>query len=137
MFSDQVKFILEAGAGYHCFCTDLRLDLLRREALKARQVPRYDNRCRHLSEAEVRERLERGDEYCIRFKVQYLISYSSASFLRSSCLHPWFRGWVSSQCLWFINFPPRKCWDSTLEQTTVTFILSLQLTTLISLLSIM
>lgn len=80
MFRDQVKFILEAGAGYHCFCTDLRLDLLRREALKARQVPRYDNRCRHLSEAEVGERLERGDDYCIRFKVQCLISYSSASF---------------------------------------------------------
>jgi len=115
MFRDQVKFILEAGAGYHCFCTDLRLDLLRREALKARQVPRYDNRCRHLSETEVRERLERGDDYCIRFKVQYLIWYSSASFLRGSCLHPWFRGWVSSQFLWFIKFPPRKCWDTTLE----------------------
>lgn len=69
LYRDQVKFILEAGAGYHCFCTDLRLDLLRREALKARQVPRYDNRCRHLSEAEVRERLERGDDFCIRFKL--------------------------------------------------------------------
>jgi hypothetical protein len=117
MFRDQVKFILESGAGYHCFCTDLRLDLLRREALRARQVPRYDNRCRHLSEAEVRERLERGDDYCIRFKVQYLILYLSASCLRGSCTHPWFRRCVSSQFSWFIEFPSRCCWDSRIDHS--------------------
>lgn len=127
MFRDQVKFILETGAGYHCFCTDLRLDLLRREALRARQVPRYDNRCRHLSETEVRERLERGDDYCIRFKVQYLMSYSSASVLRGLCSNPRVRGWVFSQFLWFIKVPPRKCWDSTLEQITATLVFSLSL----------
>ncbi|XP_021920820.1 probable glutamate--tRNA ligase, mitochondrial isoform X2 [Zootermopsis nevadensis] len=69
LYRDQVKCILEAGAAYYCFCTDRRLDLLRREAIKARQVPRYDNRCRHLPEAEVKKRLARGDNYCIRFKL--------------------------------------------------------------------
>ncbi|PNF34521.1 hypothetical protein B7P43_G10725 [Cryptotermes secundus] len=69
LYRNQVKSILEKGEGYYCFCTDRRLDLLRREALRARQVPRYDNRCRHLSEEEVKERLDRGDNYCIRFKL--------------------------------------------------------------------
>ncbi|KAJ9594272.1 hypothetical protein L9F63_014277 [Diploptera punctata] len=69
LYRIQVKFILNMGAAYHCFCSDRRLDLLRREALRSRQIPRYDNRCRHLSESEVKEKLEEGKPSCIRFKL--------------------------------------------------------------------
>ncbi|KAJ4427268.1 hypothetical protein ANN_24886, partial [Periplaneta americana] len=69
LYREQVKSILETEAAYYCFCTDHRLNLLRRETLRAGQVPRYDNKCRHLSKAEVRERLAKGDQYCIRFKL--------------------------------------------------------------------
>nr|CAD7262931.1 unnamed protein product [Timema shepardi] len=69
IYRDQVNHLLEIGAAYPCFCSDTRLGLLKREALRARQVPRYDNKCRHLSLEDRREKLNRYDSYCIRFKL--------------------------------------------------------------------
>lgn len=54
---------------YYCFCTDRRLDLLRKDALRRREVPKYDNYCRHLSTEEIQEKLAAQIPYCIRFKV--------------------------------------------------------------------
>ncbi|XP_067014219.2 nondiscriminating glutamyl-tRNA synthetase EARS2, mitochondrial [Anabrus simplex] len=70
LYSDQVKKLLDSGSAYHCFCSDRRLDLLRREALRLRQVPRYDNRCRGLSQEEVQDKLKRGEPHCVRFKLE-------------------------------------------------------------------
>ncbi|XP_017773834.1 PREDICTED: probable glutamate--tRNA ligase, mitochondrial [Nicrophorus vespilloides] len=70
LYNEQVKVLLNNGSAYQCFCTDKRLDLLRKEAVRMRQVPKYDNRCRHLSQEEINLRLERGDRHCIRFKLQ-------------------------------------------------------------------
>lgn len=46
IYDKYVTKLLEADHAYHCFCTERRLELLKKEALKARQVPKYDNRCR-------------------------------------------------------------------------------------------
>jgi len=55
-------------------------------------------------------------EMIIVFVLRYSTLYTPVlPFLRGTYLHPWFRGWVSSQFLWFIKFPPKKCWDSILE----------------------
>ena len=40
-----------------CFCTERRLDLLRREAARARQPMRYDRRCAELSEQEIADKV--------------------------------------------------------------------------------
>lgn len=64
-----MRVILDSGDAYHCFCTEKRLELLRREAIRQRQVPKYDNKCRHLSAAEVEQKLEAKEPSCIRFKV--------------------------------------------------------------------
>nr|CAD7456574.1 unnamed protein product [Timema tahoe] len=69
IYRAQVNHLLETGAAYPCFCSDTRLGLLKREALRNRQVPRYDNKCRHLSREDRREKLNRYDSYCIRFKL--------------------------------------------------------------------
>lgn len=69
IYQEQVKPLLEAGAAYYCFCSERRLDLLRREALRARQVPKYDNRCRHLTPGQVAEKMAANDKYCIRFRL--------------------------------------------------------------------
>lgn len=69
IYRENLKILLENGSAYHCFCSDKRLNLLRREALKMRQVPKYDNRCRHLTPDEVKKKLNKGEEYCIRFKL--------------------------------------------------------------------
>ncbi|XP_063234528.1 nondiscriminating glutamyl-tRNA synthetase EARS2, mitochondrial isoform X2 [Bacillus rossius redtenbacheri] len=69
IYREHAERLLQSGAAYRCFCSERRLDLLRREALRARQVPRYDNRCRHLSQQQVGEKLARGEHFCIRFKL--------------------------------------------------------------------
>ncbi|XP_076280884.1 putative glutamate--tRNA ligase, mitochondrial isoform X2 [Lasioglossum baleicum] len=69
LYKEQVLKLLSNQSAYYCFCTESRLQLLRREALKCRQVPKYDNRCRHLSSDEIKEKLNKGHPYCIRFKL--------------------------------------------------------------------
>lgn len=71
---EQVLKLLDNGSAYHCFCTEDRLALLRKEAIKCRQVPKYDNRCRHYNKDEVKEMLKKNQTYCIRFKV-YLFPF--------------------------------------------------------------
>lgn len=61
--------LLENGTAYRCFCSDKRLELLRRDAARRGAVPRYDNRCRDITPDEVREKIAEGKSYCVRFKV--------------------------------------------------------------------
>lgn len=68
-YQEEVKPLLENGSAYHCFCTERRLELLRRDALRARQVPKYDNRCRHLTPGQIAEKIAANDKYCIRFRL--------------------------------------------------------------------
>lgn len=43
--------------------------MLKREASRNGQTPKYDNRCRNLSKERIKEKLDKGESYCIRFKV--------------------------------------------------------------------
>lgn len=70
IYQEEVKPLLENGSAYYCFCSERRLELLRREALRARQVPKYDNRCRHLTPGQVAEKIAANDKYCIRFRLE-------------------------------------------------------------------
>lgn len=69
-YKDEAERLIEKGAAYRCFCTESRLELLRRDAVRRRAVPRYDNRCRDLSSDEVAERMGEGQPYCVRFKLE-------------------------------------------------------------------
>ncbi|XP_017128289.1 probable glutamate--tRNA ligase, mitochondrial [Drosophila elegans] len=69
IYSRAIEELLQNGTAYRCFCTERRLDLLRKEALRTRQVPRYDNKCRHLTAAEIDSLLAKGAPHCIRFKL--------------------------------------------------------------------
>lgn len=66
---EHVHKLLDNGTAYYCFCTERRLNLLRRDAVTSQLVPKYDNRCRNLSQQEINEKLNEGKQYCIRFKV--------------------------------------------------------------------
>jgi glutamyl-tRNA synthetase len=70
IYSEQIQRLLENGTAYHCFCTTHRLDLLRKEALARGEIPKYDNRCRHLSTEDVNARLRAGTPSVIRFKLE-------------------------------------------------------------------
>lgn len=69
LYQQHVQMLLENGSAYHCFCSPLRLELLKKEAVKARQIPKYDNKCRNLSKEEAEHKLKHLGTSCIRFKV--------------------------------------------------------------------
>ncbi|XP_072391401.1 nondiscriminating glutamyl-tRNA synthetase EARS2, mitochondrial [Diabrotica undecimpunctata] len=69
IYKDQVQVLLENGSAYHCFCTDKRLELLRKEALRKQEIPKYDNKCRHLTKETLKSHLDSKKPYCIRFKI--------------------------------------------------------------------
>ncbi|XP_050595217.1 probable glutamate--tRNA ligase, mitochondrial isoform X5 [Bombus affinis] len=69
IYKDQVLKLINNQSAYYCFCTENRLQLLRREAIKRGEVPKYDNRCRHISNDEVKAKLDNGSPFCIRFKL--------------------------------------------------------------------
>lgn len=75
LYRNQVKHLLENKTAYYCFCSERRLDLLRREAVNSGQIPRYDNRCRSYSEEDINKKLDQGERYCIRFKLSNATSF--------------------------------------------------------------
>ncbi|XP_055843741.1 probable glutamate--tRNA ligase, mitochondrial [Episyrphus balteatus] len=70
IYNDAIQQLLGDGSAYRCYCSETRLDLLRKEALKQRQIPKYDNKCRHLTLSEIKEKQSNKVPYCIRFKLE-------------------------------------------------------------------
>ncbi|XP_027202918.2 putative glutamate--tRNA ligase, mitochondrial [Dermatophagoides pteronyssinus] len=64
------KLLTTSDSVYRCFCTTKRLELLRREALKNRETPRYDNRCRSLTNEEIQKNLSENVPFTVRLKLQ-------------------------------------------------------------------
>lgn len=62
------KLIKEKKA-YYCFCSKERLDNLREEQEKNKQVPRYDRCCLNLTESQIQEKLKNNEPYVIRMKL--------------------------------------------------------------------
>ncbi|XP_050421432.1 probable glutamate--tRNA ligase, mitochondrial [Adelges cooleyi] len=59
--------LLNKGYAYKCYCTEKRLDLLRRDAIRTRRIPRYDNKCRSLDAEEIEQK--KNMNFVIRFKL--------------------------------------------------------------------
>uniref|UniRef100_A0A8C7E280 Nondiscriminating glutamyl-tRNA synthetase EARS2, mitochondrial n=1 Tax=Naja naja TaxID=35670 RepID=A0A8C7E280_NAJNA len=70
LYKKYTDLLLEKGAAYRCFCTPQRLELLKKEALRSQQTPRYDNRCRHLNPTEFAEKVSQGVDYVVRFRLE-------------------------------------------------------------------
>jgi nondiscriminating glutamyl-tRNA synthetase len=66
-FADRLS---QEGKSYKCFCSEERLDELRKEQLSKGKMPRYDGRCRSLSAAEITGMESSGLHPVIRFHVE-------------------------------------------------------------------
>ena len=62
------KMLIEKGEAYYCFCTQERLDSLRRE-VDGKEIMMYDKHCLHLSKEEIEANLKAGKPYVIRQNV--------------------------------------------------------------------
>ncbi len=65
-FADR---LFKEEKSYKCFCSEERLENLRKEQLAAGKMPRYDGRCRSLSAAEIARMESSGTRSVIRFHV--------------------------------------------------------------------
>lgn len=66
IYQENVQQILENGKAYRCFCSEERLETIRKAAIEKKDARRYDGHCRHLTKDEIGERLGSGQSYCIR-----------------------------------------------------------------------
>ena len=69
IYADYYQRLETADQAYPCFCTPAELALSRKAQLSAGRPPRYAGTCARLSEAERRERRERGLQPTLRFRV--------------------------------------------------------------------
>ena len=66
-----IKYLLENGKAYPCFCSQEELDDIRAKQEKAKIIPGYYGpfaKYRYLTNDERKERILKGDQYVIRFK---------------------------------------------------------------------
>ncbi len=69
IYLEYAKKLVELGGAYYCFCTEERLDEVREAQKAAKQTPKYDGHCKHLSKEEIEEKLAAGVPYVIRQRI--------------------------------------------------------------------
>ena len=62
--------LLDTGHAYKCFCTKEELDVERDLAQKEKRPPRYNGKCRTLSDEEIAQNESDEKRFVVRFKVQ-------------------------------------------------------------------
>lgn len=67
LYTRHAQELLDKGLAYRCFCTERRLELLKKEAARTKQPNKYDRKCYHLHPDEVEEKLANGVPHTIRF----------------------------------------------------------------------
>jgi len=61
--------LVEKGHAYYCFCTQARLEKMRKHQEASRKPPMYDGLCRNIPIDEARKKVASGEKYVIRLKV--------------------------------------------------------------------
>lgn len=67
LYRQGIQTLLDKGLAYRCYCTPEELEKMREKQKAKHQAPRYDNRHRHLTEAERQKFESEGRKPVIRF----------------------------------------------------------------------
>ncbi|OGP73885.1 MAG: glutamate--tRNA ligase [Deltaproteobacteria bacterium RBG_16_50_11] len=70
LYRDYANQLLQEGKVYKCFCSPERLEAVRKEQLSKGKMPRYDGRCRSLTENEISRMESEGNRSVLRFRVE-------------------------------------------------------------------
>lgn len=81
IYLEHAKNLVEADHAYYCFCSEARLEEMRRKAQKKGLPPRYDRFCRKLDPKSAFERAKK-EEFVIRLKVPEEGSTSFTDLIR-------------------------------------------------------
>ncbi|MDQ2679903.1 MAG: glutamate--tRNA ligase [Candidatus Eremiobacteraeota bacterium] len=69
IYKEHAEQLLRDGHAFLCFCTGERLEEMRQSQRAAKQPPRYDGRCLHLSAEQIEAALAAGTQRVVRLKV--------------------------------------------------------------------
>lgn len=69
IYHEHVKRLVSEGNAYHCFCTQERLEQVRKQQQAMKLPPAYDRHCRDLPREESDKRRQAGEPNVIRMKV--------------------------------------------------------------------
>jgi len=69
IYKEHIKTLIDKGDAYYCFCSRSRLDRIREQQKNEGLDPKYDGHCRELSQEEIQDKLDKGEEYVIRMKL--------------------------------------------------------------------
>jgi nondiscriminating glutamyl-tRNA synthetase len=69
IYRELADRLSQEGKSYKCFCSEERLETLRKEQLSKGKMPRYDGRCRSLSSEEIAKMEASGLHPVLRFHV--------------------------------------------------------------------
>jgi|SRR5579872_744686 len=60
IYQEYAKQLVEKGAAYYCFCDEKRLEELRKEQTALKKPTQYDQKCRHLSQDQIKANFAAG-----------------------------------------------------------------------------
>ncbi len=69
LYREHAQQLLSAGKAYRCFCPPERLQQLRKTQKAAKQQPRYDGACRHVTASAAAARAAAGEPFTVRLRL--------------------------------------------------------------------
>jgi len=69
IYKKYAQKLVKEGKAYLCFCSQERLDKVRKSQQDKKIMPRYDRCCRNLSKKQIEQNISSGKQYVIRMKV--------------------------------------------------------------------
>ncbi len=68
-YQEKAKELIDSGKAYYCFCTEERLDKMRKQQIKDKLAPKYDRKCLKLPKSEIDQLLQKKTPHIIRLLV--------------------------------------------------------------------
>lgn len=70
IYARHTEKLMESGKAYPCFCTAEELEAERKQAIAEHRPQVYSGKCRNLPQAEVNQRLDAGEAFAVRLKIE-------------------------------------------------------------------
>lgn len=82
IYKEYALQLLKTGHAYYCFCTQKRLEEMRKEQQARKEPPRYDRYCKTIPAAEIAEKLSANTPHVLRLAVPETGSVTITDALR-------------------------------------------------------
>ncbi|MCY4096595.1 MAG: glutamate--tRNA ligase [Gammaproteobacteria bacterium] len=89
IYEAHANELIQSGGAFRCFCSQERLDDLRREQQRRSETPKYDGHCLALSASEIQRRMDAGESHVVRLRVPETGDCTFTDQIRGEISIPW------------------------------------------------